>query len=177
VVTSVQASQPSPGTPGPTIYTPTPTPTFSQPPKPAPTPTSKPTASASPTPPAGTPTPSSSPTPVPSSPAPPPPAPVGPGLSALSANPAILVPVGQNHVMIRFTLAHSADVKVDIVAANGKVAREIIRPNRNAGRVAVSYYGWDGHSHRLSAGRYQIVVTATSSAGSSTAQLPLIIGS
>jgi hypothetical protein len=175
VVTSVTDSQPSPGTPGPTIYTPTPTPTFSQPPKP----TSKPTASASPTPPAGTPTPSSSPTPAPSSsaPAPPPPAPVGPGISALSANPAILVPVGQNHVMIRFTLAHSADVKVDIVAPGGKVAREIIRPNRHAGRVAVSYYGWDGHSHRLSAGRYQIVVTATSSAGSSTAQLPLIIGS
>jgi hypothetical protein len=147
---------PAPTGPPPTIYTPTPAPSVSVP--------ANPTASATPAPPHPSPTGTA-----------PPAAPGGPGVTALTVSPGVLTAGSHGHVVIRFTLPQAADVTVSVVGDDGKVARQIAKPGRRAGKITISYYGYDGHGHRLPAGHYEIEIVATNSVGVSSGQIPLLI--
>jgi FlgD Ig-like domain len=142
------------GTPAPTL---TPTPPASTAPASTPSPSTPPS-----------PAPSASPTATSGSPSS-----AGAWIAGLTSSPAELV--GHGRVVIRFTLAQNSDVEVSIVGADGKAVREIPKPARRAGKITISYYGYDGHGHLLANGQYQIVVVASNTSGSSTAEIPLII--
>jgi hypothetical protein len=137
---------------------------------PPPTPAPSASVSAAPTPAPTASAPSPAPTATPTAN---PPSATGPSIGGLTASPAELA--GHGHVLIRFTLSQNADVEVSILGADGKSAREIPKPGRRAGKITVSYYGYDGHSHLLANGAYQIVIVASNTSGSSTAEIPLII--
>jgi hypothetical protein len=140
-------------------------------PAPTITPTITPPASAAPTP---APTPSAPPSPAPSASATsgsPPAAPAW--ITGLTSSPADLA--GRGHVVIRFTLAQNSDVEVSILGADGKALREIPKPGRRAGKITISYYGYDGRGHLIPNGQYQIVIVAGNASGSSTAEIPLTV--
>jgi hypothetical protein len=151
--------------------TPAPAPTTT-PPSAAPS-TPAPTAPAKPTTPAPTPTPSATATVTP--PPPPPAPPASDWISGLAVSPANLIASGQNHVTITFNLAEPADVTVCILNAQGSVVRRIDRPSRQAQKITVSYYGYDGASHRVPDGRYTVLVVASNSLGGSTAVSSLTV--
>jgi hypothetical protein len=92
------------------------------------------------------------------------------GISGLAVSLATLTPNGTDHVGISFTLAQAADVTVCILNADNAVVQQISKPGRPAGRVTVSYYGFDGKGHPIPAGKYTILVVASNSQGSSTAE-------
>jgi FlgD Ig-like domain len=147
-----------------------------------PSPSSSPTAMPSPVSsatgkPTPTPTPVSSATGKPTPTPPPAQAPPGPGVSGLSVSPPEFAVGNANRTLISMTLAHAATVTVSIVNQDGKVVRQLSRPNRAAGRVTVPYYGFDGHGNREPPGQYQILVVARDAQGSSTAKSTLTITS
>lgn len=96
-------------------------------------------------------------------------------VSGLAVSPATLTPDGTDHVAISFTLAQAADVTVCILNADNAVVQQISKPGRAAAPVTVPYYGFDGKGHHIPAGNYTVLVVASNSQGSSTAESGLTI--
>jgi hypothetical protein len=137
----------------------------SSPAQPAPTASTTATASAAP----GTPAPG---TPAPSSPAP---AASASWVTGLSVSPAQFAVNGSDRTVIGFQVGQASDVTVLVLKADGTVVREIAKPGRSAGPVAVPYYGYGGSSHRLPPGTYQVLIVASNALGSATAETTLTI--
>jgi hypothetical protein len=97
------------------------------------------------------------------------------GISGLTVSPAALTPNGTDQVGISFTLAQAADVTVCILNADNAVVQQVSKPGRLAGRVTVPYFGFDGKGHHIPAGHYTVLVVASNSQGSSTAEGGLTI--
>ncbi|MDQ2873992.1 MAG: hypothetical protein M3Y33_03910 [Actinomycetota bacterium] len=97
------------------------------------------------------------------------------GISGLTVGPATLTPNGTDHVAIGFNLSQPADVTICILNANSAVVQQISKPGRAAGKVTVVYYGFDGTGHHIPAGAYTVLVVASNSQGSSTAEGSLTI--
>ncbi len=57
----------------------------------------------------------------------------------------------------------------------GTVVRTLARPAQPAGSLAIRYYGFNGAGRRVPAGQYQVLVVASNSHGSATAESPLRI--
>jgi cell division septation protein DedD len=169
IVASVTDIPQGPTSPGPTVTpTATATPTAPASPTASPTATTTPTMSASP------PTPSASPSVSDPIGSPPPPQPSG-MISGLAISPAQLLANGKNHVVISFNLAQPANVTICVLDSSGRVVRRIDRPNRQAQKVAVSYFGYDGAGHRLPDGRYTVLIVASNSQASSTAESTITV--
>ena len=109
------------------------------------------------------------PTPAPA----PPPSAVG--ISGMALRPATFTASGDNHATLTFTLTKAADVTICVLNSKGAVVRQLTRPAHAAGRVTISYYGYDGNGHREPAGRYQVLVVASNAQGSTTAEAVLNI--
>ena len=138
---------------------------------PVPSPSTTPTPVPSPATPTPVPSPSATPTPVPTSRPP-----SGPGISGLALHPKTLTVSGHNHTMITFKISESADVNVRVLDSEGAVVRELTKPGHAAGRVEIPYYGYNGFTRRrLGAGIYTILVVASNSSGSATAEVKLAI--
>jgi ABC-type cobalt transport system substrate-binding protein len=150
-----------------------PVPTVSAAPTTAPVPSVSPTATPTSSPTSSSPA-SAAPTPAP---LPTTSGPGAPGITGLAVSPADLTASGSNHATVSFTLTQNADVTVCVLDSAGNVVRRIDKPSRSAGRVSVAYYGYDGSGHRLAAGRYEILVVASNSQASSTAETLLTISS
>ena len=125
--------------------------------------------------PSPTPTDTATPTPAPSGSTPPPPASAGPSVTGLAVSPAALTAAGQNHVAISFSVSQAADVTVVVLDSKGKVVRTLIRPTHEAGKLTIPYYGYNGGGQRVAAGSYNVLVVASNSGGSGTAETPLTI--
>jgi hypothetical protein len=124
-----------------------------------------------------TPGPSPTATPSPSHTASPPPSPgrAGPGISGLAVSPADLLATGQNHVAVTFTISQPADVTMLVLDGQGTVVRMLARPAHAAGQLTIPYYGYNGSGQRVPAGNYKILVVASNSGGSGTAESALTI--
>jgi hypothetical protein len=99
----------------------------------------------------------------------------GPSIAGLVASPASFAASGGGHARLTFTLSQAADVTVCVLNGTGAVVRQIARPSRAAGTVTVSYYGQDGAGHGIPPGRYPVLVVASNSRGSTTAEAVLTI--
>jgi flagellar hook assembly protein FlgD len=77
--------------------------------------------------------------------------------------------------VIGFQLGQASDVTVLVLKADGTIVRQIARPARAVGKIAVPYYGYDGSGHRLPAGTYQVLIVASNATGSSTVQTTLTL--
>ena len=91
-------------------------------------------------------------------------------------SPAVLSASG-DHTSISFTLSQAADITVCILGPDGSVMRQLSRPGKAAGQVSIPYYGFNGSGSRLPAGTYPVLVVASNSSGSATAEATLTIGS
>lgn len=98
------------------------------------------------------------------------------GITGLTVSPGTLGSVAGDHVAISFTLAQAADVTICILGKDGSVLRQLARPNKAAGLVHVPYYGSVGAGKRLPAGQYPVLVVASNSSGSATAEATLTVG-
>jgi hypothetical protein len=127
----------------------------------------------------GSPPPSAPPSPTPSSPAPssPPtsPKPGGLSVSGLAAAPASVTPHSGKPTKISFTVSQAANVTVCVLDAKGTVVRQIALPGEQPGGVTVNYYGWEDAGQPDPAGSYQILVVASNSQGSATAETGLTV--
>jgi len=157
------ASPTTPKAPTPTPAPTTPAPPAPTTPAPAPAPGS---TTPSPSPPPSTPAPT---TPAPSTPAPIP-SPSGLQVTRLKVAPGTFAPSGANHVRITFALSQDADLTVCILSDHGSVLRVLVRPGHAAGSVTLWWYGYDKNGHLLRPGRYPILVVASNSHGSATAE-------
>jgi hypothetical protein len=117
------------------------------------------------------------PVPAPSSrPSPGQSAPAGsPRLSRVRLSALTLVSSGRNHVVLRFRLSRRATVTLFVLNGANVIERELIRPNRVAGRVGIPYYGFDGHGNRVPAGRYTLLLVASNIHGSAGTEARLTI--
>jgi hypothetical protein len=122
--------------------------------------------------PTGTTTPTPTPTPTGSTP---PPTATGPAVSGLAVSPATLTAAGKNHIAISFSISQTADVTVVVLDGKGSVVRTLIRPTHGAGKLTIPYYGYNGSGQRVPAGSYNVLVVASNSGGSGTAETPLTI--
>ena len=121
--------------------------------------------------------PSSTPSPTASSVLASPPAdPLGPSISQARVDPAAFVPTGQNHVRIVFKLSQSANVAICVLDSHGAVQRELDHANDPAGWSSFWYFGYNTTGALLPAGTYTVVIAASNSSGSITAQTNLTIG-
>jgi hypothetical protein len=100
----------------------------------------------------------------------------GTGITGLTVSPGVLGSAAGDHVSISFTLAQAADVTICILGKDGSVLRQLARPGKAAGLVHVPYYGDVGGGKRLPAGQYPVLVVASNSSGSATAEATLTIG-
>jgi hypothetical protein len=91
-------------------------------------------------------------------------------ISGLKVSPATFAPSGANHVRITFTLTQRADIVVRVLGSNGAVLRQLAKPNHPAGSGTIWWYGHDEAGHLLRAGRYPVLVVASSGHGSATAE-------
>jgi hypothetical protein len=98
------------------------------------------------------------------------------GITGLTVSPGVLGSAAGDHVSISFTLAQAADVTICILGKDGSVLRQLARPGKAAGSVHVPYYGNVGGGKRLPAGQYPVLVVASNSSGSATAEATLTIG-
>ena len=96
-------------------------------------------------------------------------------VTGLDLSPAQFAGDGSNHTVISFRVGQASDVTVLVLNADGTVVRQIAKPARAAGYVALPYYGYDGSSHRLPAGTYQVLIVAKNTSGSATAETTLTI--
>jgi hypothetical protein len=97
------------------------------------------------------------------------------GLTGLGVSPATLTPDGTANVKIAFTLGHAANVTVCILNSDNTVVRQISRPGLAAGSASISYYGFNGHSAKIPAGKYTVLIVASNGQGSDTAEGNLTI--
>jgi FlgD Ig-like domain len=98
-------------------------------------------------------------------------------VTGLSLHPAAFIARGRRHVTITFTLSQRADITVCILDHQGSLVRDLAQPNRAAGPVTISYYGYDHTGQRDSAGSYPVLVVASNAHGSATAEATLTITS
>jgi hypothetical protein len=96
-------------------------------------------------------------------------------VTGLSASPARFIGTGHNHTVITFRISQAADVTVQVLQADGTVARQIVKPAHAAGQLVVPYYGFNGHGVRLPAGPYKVLVVASNASGRATAETALTI--
>jgi hypothetical protein len=96
-------------------------------------------------------------------------------ITGLTVSPAALGSAAGDHVTITFTLAQAADVTVCILGKDGSVLRTLARPGKAAGLAHVPYYGSVGGGKRLPAGQYPVLVVASNSSGSATAEATLTV--
>jgi len=101
-------------------------------------------------------------------------APAGLQISGLAARHAAFTADGHGHATLVFRLTQHADVTVCILDSTGTLVRQIARPSRAAGSVRVSFNGFAG-GRPVPAGRYPVLVVASNSRGSTTAQTVLTI--
>lgn len=113
--------------------------------------------------------PAPTPTPTPS------PTPANLAVSNLALSPTAFASTSSNHTLITFTLSQSANVTVCILNSSGTLEREIAKPGHAAGPVIVPYYGYSGGGQRLPAGNYRVLIVASNSSGSATAEDTLTI--
>jgi hypothetical protein len=138
--------------------------------------------------PVASPSPSSAPTPTPrpSTPVPTPSgtgtsapaptaAPTGPVITEPTVSPATFAPTGANHVRILFKLSQRADIAICILSSQGTVLRQLDRPDQPAGWSSSWYFGHGSGGNLLPAGRYPVLIVASNSAGSTTAETELTI--
>jgi hypothetical protein len=114
-----------------------------------------------------------------------PPPPVGHHHQHAGAGPAVsglvvaggggLKPGGGRYVTIGFRVSQATDVTVLVLNGRGAVTRTIAQPHQAAGQVSVRYYGYDNRGRQLQPGRYRILVVASNSGGSATAETSLRI--
>lgn len=98
-----------------------------------------------------------------------------PGITGLSLSRATLAPGGGRGVTIAFRLTRPADVTVLVLNGGSRVTRLLARPRQAAGQVQVSYNGDGSGGKPAPAGTYQVLVVASNSRGSATAEAPLTI--
>jgi hypothetical protein len=103
--------------------------------------------------------------------------PLGPSISQASIDPAAFTPTGQNHLRILFKLSQPANVAVCVLDSQGVVQRELDHANDPAGWSSLWYFGYNTTGALLPAGTYTVVIAASNSSGSTTAQTKLTIGS
>jgi hypothetical protein len=119
---------------------------------------------------------SSVPLAAPPTPAPTPtPASSGPAVTGLALSPATFAATGSNHATITFTLSQAADVTVCILNKNGTVVHTIAKPSRAAGPVTIGYYGYSNSGKRDLTGQFPVLIVASNSHGSTTAETSLTI--
>lgn len=145
----------------------------------SPSPTSAPPTAAPPTaaPPTSAPTPVPTAAPPTSAPtaAPPAPVPAGPSITKLMMVPETLVDNGTNHVRLSFDLSQAADVTICVLGSDGTVMRELAQPGLSAGWHSPWYYGHDSAGHLLPDGSYPVLIVASNSRGSATAEVMLTV--
>jgi FlgD Ig-like domain len=118
------------------------------------------------------PDPPGSPAPQPSPPASSP----GIAISGLALDPVTLAASGGSHTMITLKISESADVTACVLDSGGAVVRQLSKPDHAAGEVRIPYYGYSGATgRRLAAGSYTVLVVASNSGGSATAEAKLTI--
>jgi hypothetical protein len=146
--------------------------------------TSPPAPTPSPTSPAPSPSstaPSTAPTVSPTTPASSPMAPASPsaGLSItkLMMVPETLVNNGTNHVRLSFDLSQAANVTICVLRSDGTVMRTLSEPGLTAGWHSPWYQGHDDAGKLLPDGTYPILIVASNSQGSSTAEATLTVTS
>jgi hypothetical protein len=100
--------------------------------------------------------------------------PAGLRIKGLAVTPAAFTADGHGHATLTFTLTQGADVTICVLNSRGSLVRQLARPGRGASRVTVDFYGFVG-GQRLAAGRYPVLVVASNSHGSTTAEVPLTI--
>lgn len=98
-----------------------------------------------------------------------------PDASGLALSPGTLAARPQSYTTISVTLSQPSDVTVLVLDQAGTVVRTLARPAQPPGSLAIRYYGFNGAGHRVPAGQYQVLVVASNSHGSATAQSPLRI--
>lgn len=113
-----------------------------------------------------------SPRPTPDQPAA---APDAPRMTSLTLRPPAFQPVSRNHTTLTFILTRRANVTVCVLNSSGAIVRQLTRPDRAPGRVSIAYYGFNGHGHRVPAGRYTVLAVASNSHGSAAGEAALVI--
>lgn len=99
----------------------------------------------------------------------------GPQILGLALSQPTLTPDGGRFVTIRFRLTERADVTVLVLNGSSTVTRLLADPRQGTGAVSVRYSGDNSHGRAEPAGQYQILVVASNSLGSATAEAPLTI--
>jgi hypothetical protein len=99
----------------------------------------------------------------------------GLAISGLAAAPATLADNGTGHVRLSFDLSQAADVTICVLNSHGSVVRQLALPGLSAGQHARRYAGRDNAGHLLSAGKYPILIVASNSRGSATAEAVLTV--
>ena len=84
-------------------------------------------------------------------------------------------PNGQRYVTIGFRLNQRADVTVLVLNGSSTVSRLMAVPRQSSGTVQVRYYGYDSRRQPLATGQYRILVVASNSGGSATAETGLLV--
>lgn len=99
----------------------------------------------------------------------------GLAISSLTADPAALVGNGSGHVRISFGLSQAADVTICVLNSHGSVVRQLALPGLSAGEHTHRYAGRDTAGHLLAAGKYPVLIVASNSKGSATAEMTLTV--
>jgi hypothetical protein len=97
-------------------------------------------------------------------------------ISGLTLSPAAVTTAGDSHTSISFRLSHAANVTVCVLDGSAAVVRQITRPDVAAGRVTIPYAGDRDGGQRLPAGTFTVLVVASNSRGSATAEAKLAVG-
>jgi FlgD Ig-like domain len=97
-------------------------------------------------------------------------------VTGMTVSPGAIGSGAGDHVTIGFTLTQASDVTICILGKDGSVLRQLARPDKAAGLVHVPYYGELGGGKRLPAGQYPVLVVASNSSGSATAEATLTVG-
>jgi FlgD Ig-like domain len=82
---------------------------------------------------------------------------------------------GRQHTTIKFHLNAAATVSVLVLNADGTVTHEKTLAVAGAGPASMDYLGYAGTGHPQPAGRYKVLVVATNSHTTTTAQVKLTI--
>lgn len=96
-------------------------------------------------------------------------------ISGLALSPAALTSAGDGHTAISFTLSHAANVTVCVLDGSAAVVRQITRPHVAAGQVTIPYAADRDGGQRLPAGTFTVLVVASNSHGSATAEAKLAV--
>jgi flagellar hook assembly protein FlgD len=76
---------------------------------------------------------------------------------------------------VAFTLTREATVRVTIETRSGAILRTVAKGNRQAGNVAASWNGRDGHGKRVRRGAYVVHVSVTSPIGLSQLRARVLV--